>query len=364
MARDITFQPDWASPPGDTIADILNENNISLKKFSCRMEYTSAYTRKLLNGRVSITDEIAGNLAHALGTSKTFWMNRESQYREDLILNKEMVQEKKEWLRKLPLSDMTKFGWIAPSKALADKEDSCLQFFDSNNVEDWYEMYNDLLMSTSFRTSASFDSQPESVVTWIRQGMVESKKLKTKSWSIRNLKEILSLIKPLTRIKDPQKFIPQLQNLFSRCGVAIAIVPAPAKCRASGATYFMSAKKPLLLLSFRHLTDDHFWFSLFHEVGHLMLHGNKSLFLEGLDKCSSVEEKEADNFAAEILISSKYRPELKKQNAKEWRNIVRFAKKIGISPGIVVGQLQYMGIIKYSQLNKLKVRYKWDAIRA
>jgi HTH-type transcriptional regulator / antitoxin HigA len=47
------------------------------------------------------------------------------------------------------------------------------------------------------------------------------------------------------------------------------------------------------MLSFRYKTNDHFWFSLFHELAHLLLHGKKSLFLEGCAE-GFQPEQEAD----------------------------------------------------------------------
>ena len=82
----------------------------------------------------------------------------------------------------------------------------------------------------------------------------------------------------------------------------MVIVPAPSGCKVSGATLFPQQDKALLLLSFRYLSDDHFWFSFFHEVGHLLLHGIEKIFLEGVDEINQNDEEEANKFAAELLI--------------------------------------------------------------
>lgn len=359
MAKDVGFQPDWASPPGETIIDILHEENLSLQEFTERVGYTSKYTSKLLNGRASITPEVAQKLKLVVGGSKIFWMNRESQYREDIARLQYETQERKEWLKKLPLKDMIKFGWINPSSNSTEREADCLRFFGITNMMEWYETYDDLRRVMAFKISSSFYSQPESVIAWLRRGEIESESIECRPWNAQRFKETLIDIKPLTRIKEPQVFIAELQNLFAQCGVAMAIVRTPRRCPASGATYFISPEKALMILSFRYLSDDHFWFSLFHEAGHLLLHGSKSLFLEGVEKDTTQEEVEANNFAVEILIPAEFQSELKMLNAKNWRNIIRFARKIGIAPGIVIGQLQHLGIVRPNQLNKIKTRFKW-----
>jgi Zn-dependent peptidase ImmA (M78 family)/plasmid maintenance system antidote protein VapI len=359
MAKNFSFQPNWASPPGDTILDFLTENDVSISDFSKQMEIKSAFTKRLLNGNEIVTDAIAEKLAFVIGSTKNFWLARESQYRNDLQYLKQEKNEKQHWLREFPIRDMINFGWIPKSKTSSEKEMSCLEFFDIYKREEWPEKYHDLLLVTSFRTSSSFDSKPESVITWLRKGEIEAEKVNCRPWNPTKFKKTLSNIRDLTRIKEPNVFLPRIIESFAECGVAVVIAPTPAKCTASGATYFLSPKKALLLLSFRHLSDDHFWFSLFHEAGHILLHGNKSLFLENIGNSNSKEEREANDFSADILIPKEHQDELRMLRANQWRDIIRFAKKVGVSPGIIVGQLQHLGIISHKQLNKLKTRYRW-----
>jgi HTH-type transcriptional regulator/antitoxin HigA len=140
----------------------------------------------------------------------------------------------------------------------------------------------------------------------------------------------------------------------------VVIVRAPTGCRASGATRFVSASKALLLLSFRYLSDDHFWFTFFHEAGHLLLHGEKALFLEGAEMSATKEEEEANEFAARVLIPPEFHTALLDLSVNG-REVIRFAKFTGVSPGIIVGQLQHHGRVKRNQLNSLKRWFKWGS---
>ena len=139
----------------------------------------------------------------------------------------------------------------------------------------------------------------------------------------------------------------------------LVILRAPDGCRASGATRFLSANKALLMLSFRHLSDDHFWFSFFHEAGHLLLHGKKARFLEG-DIEQSSKEEEANQFAASELIPDTYAHKLETLPI-DAHTVIRAAREIGISPGILVGQLQHLGRVGPKQLNALKRRFRWKS---
>ena len=288
-------------------------------------------------------------------------MTRDRDYRQD-IARLHSIDEA--WLTELPLRDMVNFGWLTPAPSPADAMAACLRFFAVPSVPAWRETYAGLQSEVAFRTSRSIDSHPGAVATWLRQGQIEAEKITCGEWNPTGFRKSFEPIRRLTRLKDPRRFIPKLQQLCAPHGVAVVVVRAPTGCRASGATWFRSPEKAVLMLSFRYLTDDHFWFSFFHEAGHLLLHSKRTLFretnliLEGMGDATTSEEKEANEFAAAALIPSAFDDELHSLGNNAFR-VIRFAGKLGISPGIVVGQLQHRAILRESQLNRLKRRFSW-----
>ena len=112
------------------------------------------------------------------------------------------------------------------------------------------------------------------------------------------------------------------------------------------------------MLSFRYLTDDQFWFTFFHEAGHLLLHGRQELFLEGTSEQSTEKETEANEFAARVLVPERCQPALRALPLNG-RRIARFAKDVGVSSGVIVGQMQHTRTIRPSQMNNLKRRFRW-----
>ncbi|MCP8687282.1 ImmA/IrrE family metallo-endopeptidase [Marinobacterium sedimentorum] len=361
MSEATSFQPDWVSPPGETIKDILTERALNISDFSEMMGFSQKSAKDLLHGKLKIDNDVANSLETIFGASKEFWINRERNYRLGLERYAVVIDEQKGWLKKLPTRDMVKYRWISPSSKWKDKYRQCLDFFGVYSVDEWYKINNDKLLMTAFRTSSSFDHIQESVITWLRQGERLSSSSNFAEWNPEKFKRDLINARALTVEKDPNVFIPKLQALFAKSGVSIVVSPTPSGCRASGATCFTSDGYAMMMLSFRYLSDDHFWFTVFHEAGHLLLHGDKALFLEGLEESCSVSdfEEEANSFSGDLLVPKSYQKELRELSLKNWRQIPRFAKKIGIAPGIVVGQLQHLGIVGHSQLNRFKVRYKW-----
>src|SRR5262249_53312389 len=157
----------------------------------------------------------------------------------------------------------------------------------------------------------------------------------------------LGQLRDLTLLSEPTAFVPDLVNMGRACGVAIVFVPTPRGCPASGAVRWLSAQKAVVQLSLRHKTNDHLWFTVFHEVGHLLLHGRHSLFLEGTEHNDDQVENEANQFAGETLISSRDAVRLP-HLPKSAEAISRFASELRIAPGIVVGRMQRDGLLPWS----------------
>lgn len=349
------FRPNWISPPGDTINDLLREQGIALGEFADKMGQPLERVTDLVEGRATITIGIARQLQKVLGASVEFWMSRNFQYREDVT---RLRVPDEGWLRELPVGDMIKFGWIRPVPGPAEEVDSCLRFFDVQSISAWRDAYADVLSIAVFRSSPSFDSRPASVAAWLRQGEIEADAVNCARRDPERFGTALAEIRSLTREKNPERFLTHLCKTCAASGVAVAVVRGPNGCRASGAARFLSPEKALIQLSLRHLSDDQFWFTFFHEAAHLLLHGARKLFVDGLDGSGDRVEKEANEFAEKILVPPEFQATLLRLRENDARGVIRFAQKIGISPGIVVGQLQYHGRVRRGRLNGLKRRFQ------
>lgn len=348
------FLPDWASPPGGTISELLAERGLSVVDFANSMGSSTEYALKLLEGSSPITEQTAVQLSAVLGGPAAFWLSRESQFRDSLA----RIAEHKQWLKKLPVADMIKFGWLTNVGDVTEKIAACLSYFGVATVADWHERYEGSARLAAFRTSGAFESEEGAVLAWLRKGEIDSETIECGNWNREQFHAALPGIRELTRQKDPATFLPLLKTKCAEHGVAVVFARAPSGCRASGATRFLTPSKALLMLSGRHRTDDHFWFTFFHEAGHLVLHDTRRVFLEGETLCSGNEEQEANDFASNTLIPVEHRDAMRSL-PREAREVMRFARKIGVSPGIVVGQLQHLRIFPHNALHNLKVRYDW-----
>jgi plasmid maintenance system antidote protein VapI len=360
MVSGNSFQPLWASAPGETIAEILRRRRIDIQSFASDLGESEDYAECLLGGACAIDRSVAERLSGAIGGSVTFWLNREAQYREDVarLQGTKEQDDAVSWLRELPVRDMHSFGWITKFDDKVKQAKECLRFFGSSSILEWRSNVGAVQSVVAFRTSETFKSSPGAVAAWLRQGEIIADAMPCAKWDPKAFRAALQEMRKLTRTKDPAVFIPALRKLCAQCGVALVILRAPQGCRASGATKFIGKDKAMLLLSFRYRSDDHFWFTFFHEAGHLVLHDCSALFIEGAHFITTTEEQEADKFSEELLVPAEFQEEMR-ELPKDYKKIMRFAKKIGISPGIVVGQLQHADVFERDKMNFLKTRFAW-----
>ena len=359
------FQPNWFSKPGDTLSTIMTRHEMTPDALADCMGRDPSVVYGLLSGNVAIDKPIAGLLSKCLGGSPSFWTTRQSQFDRSLdrIATALSTDEGRSWLRNLPIKEMKELGWILASDEPREILKSVLAYFDVTDPEEWRERYTAFQNQFSFRTSPTFESKLGALAAWLRQAEIFAHRIKCARWELTKLKARLGEMRSLSRATNLEFFVPRLRALCAEVGVAIVFLKAPARCRASGATRFLSPTKAMVVLSFRYLSDDQFWFSFFHEIGHLLLHGPDATFVDGEAADETEKEVEANRFSAGLLIPPERQDDLLSLPGR-MRDVVRFAVSVGVSPGIVVGQMQHRRLIGPHQLNGLKRRYEWDEIRA
>jgi HTH-type transcriptional regulator/antitoxin HigA len=146
-----------------------------------------------------------------------------------------------------------------------------------------------------------------------------------------------------------------MRQLCWDAGVVFFLIPAIPRAHTSGVARWLNPHKALIQLSLYGKTNDRFWFTFFHEAAHILLHGKKEIFLDEFDggeKLESQQEIEADQWAKEFLIPSKYDVELTTLKSKQ--AVAEFAERLGIHPAIVVGRLQREEVIPMDWMNGFK----------
>lgn len=362
-----SLMPNWASPPGDTISDALQERGWSQGEFARRLGYSEKHVSQLLKGIAALTRGTAEKLEKVIGGSVDFWLAREAKYRErkERLEQEARHKEWSPWLDRMPVLQLMKMGVIPKIRMTENNKPTVvkelLRFFSVASPAQWEATY--VAMEASFRRSQAAQADMGAISAWLRLGEVEVEKSgpcpnvfnKTK------FKKALKEIRSLTRLRA-EVFSPKMQEILWDAGAQLIFVESLPKAQVSGVARWLN-KRPVIQLSLLGRTNDKFWFTFFHEAAHILLHSNsaaekKLVFLDdpGAGSNDSKHEREANEWAANFLIPEKYMellPQLKTR-----AQIEQFAKEVGIHPGIVVGRLQHEKLIPFSYFHDLKLKFR------
>jgi len=351
------FQPNWASPPGETILSILRARDIPVYRFSELIGLTEPDALRLLSGKYPIDSNLARRISERLGSTPRFWTERERRYQSTLRTIALRRPELEQWFRSFPIARMREMGWISKFTNHAEAPFELLDFFAVSTVEQWKDEHVSRLERIKFRTSSTFENGTSATTAWLRRGELVAQEMPCRNWNAEGFRKSLPKLKSLSMEPTPRAFLPRLQTECAKYGVAVVVERCPSGCAASGATLRLESGRGVLLLSARFLSDDHFWFSFFHEAAHLILHGAE-LRIEGEGNPeTTAQEEEANQFAEKIILEPLGETALKGLAINRFA-IARFARRCGVSPGIIVGQLQNKKRLSPGRFNAFKTRYK------
>ncbi|MEI8305496.1 MAG: HigA family addiction module antitoxin [Chloroflexales bacterium] len=350
-SRTNEYRPDYVSPPGETLEELLEERGMSQAELAERTGRPKKTINEIIQGKAAITPETALQLERVLGTPARFWLTREQQYREFLARqsDEQQLEQHVAWLDRVPWKEMVKRGWIEQRDEMLDQLREVLQFFSIASPDQWSAAV------AAHRQSQAFAANEVAVSAWLRQGERLGRAIDCAPFDAARFREVLHAARALSR-EAPEVFLVRLPVLCAPAGVAVVILPELPQTRMCGAARWLSPTKALIQLSLRYKRDDQFWFSFFHEAGHILLHGKRDAHLDEEDREQTEKEDEANGFASDFLIPpDTLRVYLQRRRGPfSTSEIERFAADIGIAPGIVAGRLQHDKHVLPTHFNGLK----------
>jgi len=350
------YEPDLVYAPGETLVEWLDEQGMTQAELAARLGLSAKHINQITKGAAPITTETAFGLEQVTRVPAEFWNNLELNYRAYITrcAERERLAQDIGWLDELPISELVRRGRIGKGKADAERVREVCSFFGVASVAAWRDLWQQ--PTAAYRASRAFTKNPGAVAAWLRIGEIEGSKIECEEFSKSALRALLPELRTLTNEADPSVWVPGLQERFRHVGVAFVVEPELPRCRLNGATRWLGPTKALIQISTRHKRHDVAWFTLFHEIGHLLLHSKKETFINDGDSAGAVEQ-EADAFASRVLIPREREHELGHLNSAA--DATQFAHLIGVAPGIVVGRLQHMGWWKHSEGKELQWRFGW-----
>ena len=353
------FKPDYAVPPGWVLREHLESYGISQAEFARRCGRSSKLISDIVAGKAPVEAKTALQFEKVLGVDASIWLGIERDYRLRQMREAEAreADASVDWARGFSVAELAKRGKIRKVTSAGEKVTELLKFFGVASIEAWNTRYE--RPAVAYRHSPSYESKKPDLTAWLRLAEIEAETQLLEDYDRSAFMRALKSIRQLTSAEILQA-LEDVRQLCNEAGVALVMVKPLPGARVSGAAWWLEPRTPVIALSARHKSDDHLWFSLFHEAAHILLHSKKRVFVDWGNGDEGDEEAEANDWAARFLVSQTAWQRFVAFGAYRRHNIQRFAAEQGIAPGIVVGRLQHEGILPWrSRLNDLKVGLEW-----
>lgn len=343
--------------PGEFIREELEARGWTQEDLAQIMGRPTRLVNELVNAKKQITPDTARGLAEAFGTDPLYWMNLDSAYR---LSNTQpvdsSVSRRAELYAKFPIREMTKRGWIEASQNLDVIEHRVFQFHCIKSISE----------KPKFAHAAKAHKYNEERTpiqwAWLFRAKQLSEAVGVSSYDESKLRRVITKLKLLRMAAEE---IRQVPTLLSEAGVRFVIVEFLSGAKIDGAAFWLDEKSPVIALSLRFDRIDNFWFVLRHEIEHILNRDGLVLDLELSEQMERnddlpPEEVAANEAAAEFCVPksemnsfiTRVRPLYSEQR------ILLFAKRLGVHPGLVVGQLQRRREVPYTHFHKYLVKVR------
>ena len=352
------------SCPGDRIQEQIDEIGMSQAELAERLGRSVPKLNELIKGKAPITKETATKLEYVLGIPASFWLNLERYYQDELleIEQLEFLEQCFEWLKAFPVLAMKKLKLLPNTNEKPVLVESLLKFFRVASPNQWASLYTN--NELAFKIDLKYTAEPQAISVWLRLGEMQADRIQTVDFDKKLIRERFDEIQTLCFLK-PENWMVILQQICRECGIALVYTPCISKAPIYGASrWIKNYSKPLIQITDRQKDYNAFWFSFFHELAHILLHGKKDVFIS-LDniKPDDEKEKQADDFAARMLLSEKERNELFQHSNFSPELILAFSRKYGRNPSIIVSQiLRVTKVYDDFSLNRMKIKVVFDSI--
>ena len=360
----IEFDPDLAASAGDLLLVRLEQLSMSQSDLAARTGLSGKHINQLIKHGVAVSPHVANSLELATGVAAEIWaaVDAAFQARRARAGVDERLEESLEWLDQFNLGELHARGVLSsPSRGVQASRD-LLKFFGISEPAAWGRVW--MAGGATFRRSPAFAPSPAATTVWLRTGQRAASEVETRPYSADTLSGMIEELRAMTRLEIPEA-VDQIRASLARAGVALVLAGEFAGCRASGASWWAGPAKAVVLLSHRGKREDRLWFTLFHELGHVLKHAKRDTFLDQHPDDASAEsepfsdwtvasvesrflddgsragllEEEADRFAADSLIPPRFVPAASAATSEA--EINQIAAEIGVSAGVVAGRWQF-----------------------
>lgn len=349
-------QPAELIPPGETLQEWLDREDMTQAEFARRTSLTPKHVNHVIKGSVGISAEVALAFERVTMIPARYWTQLDANYQtaKQRAVEVQALGAHVDLVDRFPIAELEKRKCIEHRTSKVDKLAELLRYFGVAHPAALEDVW---LRPVLWRRSIAFEADEGALASWLRIAQRHASAVKTTAFDPAAARAAIDQMRALS-IKPGIEWLEPLRALCASAGIALVILKELPRCRINGATEWLSPEKAMVVLSLRHRRNDIFWFTLFHELCHVLRHSKKETFVDTKGSGISQQlELEADNFASRTLIPPQFVGTLRRLTTE--MEVQEFARTIGVAPGIVVGRMQHEGLIPHSRWTQLIERYRF-----
>ena len=350
-------------PPGEIIKEEIEARGWTQIDLAEIIGKSARLVNEVIAGKRAVTPDTARALADAFGTSAQFWMNLESSYQlSKLKTDASPVARRAKLFSFFPVKEMIRRGWIASSENLDVMEAQFCKFFGLESLETPPQFHS----YAARRATYTETEQSPMLTAWLFRAKQIAEGVSVGKYSSKSCDAAIAQLKTL--MVNPED-VRQVPRVLAEAGIRLVLVEPFAGMKVDGVCFWLDASSPVIALTLRFDRIDNFWFNLMHELRHVAnkdgQNGNviidENLGAENSEAGDKPEfERVADSEAAEAIIPAAAFNDFTLRVAPLYSEvrIAGFAARIGVHPGIVVGQLHNRKQVPHAHYRKLLVKIK------
>lgn len=300
MATEKRICSDLPIPPGEYLAEVIAVKGITQAELARRLGRPVQAVNEIIKGEKVITPATALQLERALDVPAHIWTGLESRYQliKARLEEKKQIQKESCYLKQTPYQELASLKYVDKPR---DDEHKVRELHRFYGVSSLANLSGIKAYEGFFRRSGAPQASSYALAAWIRCAELRARETPAGTFDKGKLKKALKDIQALST-KAPAEFIPELKGLLARHGIVLVLLPQFQNTSAHGATFWIKPGKAVLLMGLRGCSADVFWYRLFHQIGHILLHG-KRVFIDERKVSPELarQERETDDFARDLL---------------------------------------------------------------
>jgi HTH-type transcriptional regulator/antitoxin HigA len=335
------FVPDWSLHPGAVLRHVLDDRGLRQAELAERTGLSAKHINQIVKESIGVTGDVAVLLERALGIPAQVWTRAEADYQafDSRRKSREALTGYASWAAKFDAATLRRHGIVGTKDDQTTKVEKILNFFHVASPEAFEQTW--MRPRVSFRRSQAFTVAEQNTALWLRLVERSAEDVTVATLNGKALRAVARTLPSMTNLSVTDGFL-AARAALAEAGVVLTFVRQVPNTRVCAATWWLDAERPVIGLTERQRKPDIFWFSLAHEIGHLVLHAKRTTFLDLESEKGSLDpaELEADEFAEHALFPGDTRDRIAQAHLRQ--DLVLLAARLGLGVAIVAGQYGHL----------------------